>query len=379
MSVERLHRRGRAGVLAAAAAIVVVGVTGLIVVQGRGAKNPSIPATAPPAPSTPATPSTPSTPTTVPAPTVAPTTDNTTTTSEPAPEATILQPSEQLPIVVELDPNVVEIDVDLSVDKFPNNGDEQIWIAPGSSQGLVIAQKGADYLEFAGPDGTRRVGLAEEVFPLLAVDNVLYGLGETAVVDGQPSARFVAVALTGPNEGSVIAESLQDWNTYLELPVGAFAAGSQGVVDQARNRGATVIDYVDEFGDPAAPLANAQALVAVDTEALVAGQPATVTVDGVPTFRIQTDEATGDIGLAGSLPAWSGNWGPHIPVLARDGTTLIATPAQPEATWTRIPAGWSVAAQGADGPIVVRDNGSSYDIATVDPVRDTGSPIDDES
>ena len=357
---------GRGRALVGAAAVVIVGLSALVIVaRARDVDDPTNPATGP-APSATLPPAT-----VAPAPSSAPeATTSTPSTTSTATSTSAHQLAEQLPVVVESDPPLIQPTTAVSVDKYPNGGDEQIWVATGSPEGYVVAQKGAPFLEIVGNDGVRRVEIDEQIVPLLVIGNVLYGMGEVAVTDGQPSARFVAVALAGANEGTVVAESLQGWVAYVELPVGAFARGSTGVVDQARDIGATVIDYVDEDGEPLAPLGSGQAIIGVDFGALFAAEPAVVTVDGVPAFRIQTDEATLADGMNGPIPAWSGNAGPHIAVLARDGSMLIATPSFAASPWVRIPAGWQLAAQGPDGPILVRDTGAAYEISSVDPVVD---------
>lgn len=364
--------RRRTGVLVAAVAIVIVGVAAMVlVVRARGEDDPTVPATLPKTGTT-----------LLSVPVVIPESDTATMPSEPAtttttsPATSTSSPSQvdELPMVDEADPPVIEPTAEVSVDKFDNGQDAQIWVAIGSPEGYVVAQKGADYLEIVGTGGNRRIELTEQVVPLVVLGNVLYAQGEDAFTDGQPpSARFVAIALTGPNEGSVVAESLQSWVRYIELPVGAFTLGPNGVIDQARDIGATVIDYVNENGDPVTPIAGDHQLVAVDLAALFAAEPAVVTIDNAPTYRIRTDEATLADGMNGPLPAWSGNSSAYVPVYAKDGSTLLATLDNAESSWVRIPANWQIAAQGPEGPVVVRDIGDKYEIASVDPVIDLRS------
>ena len=71
--------------------------------------------------------------------------------------------------------------------------------------------------------------------------------------------------------------------------------------------------------------------------------------------------------------------GAYVPVLAQDGTNLLATLDAAESSWVRIAATWQVAAQGPDGPVVVRDTGSTFEIASVDPIIDVRSQDEGQS
>ncbi|MGB0113367.1 MAG: hypothetical protein WBP59_09130 [Ilumatobacteraceae bacterium] len=359
------RRRGVLLASAAAAIAVIVGVA-VAVTGGEDAPRTLTPATAPsPAPTTMAPP--PESAPVAPSPVTSDAVDD----SQPA---STTGPPTASSVIVDDEPPTIEPVPFATIEKFDNGGDEFVTAASGSGEGVVVMQKGHIAAQIVSPDDTGTLKLSEEISPLVVGPaDVLYAVGDVALIDGQPSMRFVAIPLSGPTAGTVVAESLADWNQYLELPVGAFMLGENGIVDQTRDVGSTVMEYVDRSGEPLGPIDGAGTPVAVDAMALYNGEPADVALLGEdPGWRISSDEVSGDLGPTGPVPAWTGNDGRvFVPVPARDGTTLLAT-LDPDGSgwWIRLPADWRIVAQGPDGATLVRDTGTTYEFASVDPEID---------
>ena len=117
--------------------------------------------------------------------------------------------------------------------------------------------------------------------------------------------EFVAISLTGPNAGQVVArQPVADPSLYLELPLGTFGNTADGVVDRVRQPGAVMIGHVDAAGMPA-------------------------TVDAGPLWQIDADDVVSDGTRQWTLaierhPDWRRS-SPASPLLRRRRTAPVST------------------------------------------------------
>jgi hypothetical protein len=154
-----------------------------------------------------------------------------------------------------LDPPArVEPEVFADVQVQGLSADAEPAIAVGES-GVAVLQPDGTSVTLIGPDSLiRNVAFAAGVVVseiALGPSDVLYGLTVRDPPPGQavPDAAIVAIALSGPNEGTIVAEAPLSAVAYVELPRGIFGHGQQGIIDRARF-GGQLIEYVDTNGAP---------------------------------------------------------------------------------------------------------------------------------
>jgi peptidoglycan hydrolase-like protein with peptidoglycan-binding domain len=245
-------------------------------------------------------------------------------------------------------------------------GAELPEVAVLSDGGAVVVDGGTSTAFVVGSDGgVSAVPL--DVVPRFVVATpgpVVYGLADT---DDSGAPEFVAVALAGPDAGSVVArQAIADPALYLELPVGAFGNVAGGVVDRVREPGTVMIGHVDVDGSPvslpAAPLWRI-------------GENGVVT-DGMRTWTLAVERSpqwSPPAAYAGESPpaptvdgggvAWttlgppqSADADPTLPVLAvlaGDGT----------GSWHSIPSDWHPASSDTGGTVFVRRVGDTIELA----------------
>ncbi len=339
----------------ASAAAIVTAVAGGAIVNHRPARRNVTVVPALPTESTPATtpaPTPPTSPPTVPATTVAPTPIGVSYLDppplfEPVPFASLqlAQPSESTS-----QPNVMSGEVAVTPTGF-------VVVDRNAPTALVLDQSGTviDTVTLDVDLGSIVAGPA----------NVLYGLHQGP----QPlDPSIVAIALSGPSRGSVIASSPVDIVTYVEIPVGAFGHGPTGIVDRVRDVGHELIRYVDETGQPLT--VDGSALVTIDAQS-------TVRMERGPTWPlvVQRDPTWSPPLTGRSPPAQAPNGGavfwteigppvdPHM--VYPDHTLPVVASLYADGTghWWRLPQGWSVAASDQWGTVLGHATETAFELA----------------
>ncbi len=204
--------------------------------------------------------------------------------------------------------------------------------------------------------------------------DVLYG-----VVQGtDPLMSLDAFALSGDRAGQVIASAPIPAAAFAEAPSGVLGHGTEGIID--RRTGELLLGYVDQTGVPTSLARPAHDVTitagSVDSGDLVVHDPdgahdwhLAITRD--PTYPSwHTGEAPVAASSHGGAVAWTAVGPPDNPsadvpsptvpviaVLAADGT----------GTWYSLTDGWQVAASDLDGTILMRLNGSTVELARLDP------------
>ncbi len=129
-------------------------------------------------------------------------------------------------------------------------------IAVGES-GVAVLHTDGTGVTLIGPDSlSREVVFATGVVVseiALGPSDVLYGLTfrDAPPAQAVPEAAIVAIALSGPGEGAIVAEAALPAVAYVELPRGVFGHGQHGIIDRARF-GGQLIEYVATDGTPLA-------------------------------------------------------------------------------------------------------------------------------
>ncbi|MEM9515782.1 MAG: hypothetical protein AAGA42_13100 [Actinomycetota bacterium] len=126
--------------------------------------------------------------------------------------------------------------------------------------GVIVGLPSESAIASVGFSGEQRVvQLQDELAdPDRAPQVVAYGPGDVAYAKlpvGPPFAfEIVAIPLSGPNAGTVVARSEPlDAGRWVELPTSSFGHGIDGIVARTRDVGATLLTYVDIDGRPATP------------------------------------------------------------------------------------------------------------------------------
>ncbi len=212
-------------------------------------------------------------------------------------------------------------------------------------------------------------------YPVLGPGGVLYGLSFTPSTDprqAEPDAAIVAQSLdTDPS--TVVNSVVVSANTYVEVPMGTFVAGPDGVYDLHRARG-KVMDYVD-----AAALGAAMPMLALEDPQ---GRPVVRTIDGSVEWIIAVEA---DPNAAGQFV------GPTPPAPGPDGTTrviryigpqletepadfgtptrqVVADLAPGGGRWWSLPDGWSAVTSSSYGTLLAGNTpDGQVDLAWFDP------------
>lgn len=352
----------------AAAAVAAAVVGAIVVIANREPTRDIVPApSVPPSPVPTATPTTAPMTTTPGAPSTAPTTANSLPTTDP----TVRPPASGDGLAVSyLDP--------------PPFLEPQIIGSVGSpgaeaADGIVATESGIVSVAYMtatviGWDGsTRTVGLRPDIevrgWIVLAAgpDDVLYAVATGIDDTNATAAAILAIPLSGPRAGEVVATTPTDINGMIERQVGWVGHGPTGLVDRDGRLG-EIAPYVDRNGDPlTAPPGIPEYRRNGDEVARVEG------TQRWP-LRITRASRSGDpyLGPAAAAPAPGGgavvwDWiGPRssdgdyamgsMPVvafLAPDGS----------ATWRRLPDGWGVVAADVWGTVLARRNGTGVELA----------------
>jgi hypothetical protein len=199
-----------------------------------------------------------------------------------------------------------------------------------------------------------------------------------AVVQGDGiDIALDAIALSGERAGQVVASAPVGVVTFAEAPDGVLGHGADGIID--RRTGETLLGYVDPSGAPIS-FGRATHQIAVAGGDLRSGDMVVTDPDGAHEWHLKivrdptspTPEFGENVAPSshGGAVVWSAvgppqSAGADIPsptepvvaVLAADGT----------GTWYSLADGWQVAASDIDGTILVRSNGSTTELARLDP------------
>lgn len=186
--------------------------------------------------------------------------------------------------------------------------------------------------------------------------DVLYGMVQGP---GTLDLAMVAVALSGPSAGEVIASAPISIVAYSELPVGTFGHGPTGIIDRVRDVGAQLIGYVDVDGSP----------LTLETAALVTIDDASVVrMEGGPTWPLEIErDVAGPSPYAGPRPPAQTGVGEAVFVTAIGGAidpaddysermlpVIVDLHADGTGTWWGITDGWGVGSSDVGGTILVR-------------------------
>jgi len=256
----------------------------------------------------------------------------------------------------------------------PSSADSGYEIAVGDGI-IVVTGNDTDITVLDTTTGaTTRRQLAVAVGqPVFGPDNVLYGLSFTPPTgeSQMPDAAIVAQPIDSDPIEIVVSVSVSA-NTYLELPLGTFVAGPDGIYDVDRARG-KVMDYVGS------------AITDLPLPALIDRPPTDGTVvrsgDGSAEWVLTVEQHPNAASpFAGDRPAAPGP-NDTTRVLRYIGPRLetepvdFGTPTQPviadlqpgTGRWWLLPDDWSVAQSSAQGTLLVRDVGDRLELAWFEP------------
>jgi hypothetical protein len=238
---------------------------------------------------------------------------------------------------------------------------------------VVVDRDGEEAIVIADDPalGTRRVQLDAVPYAITAgPDDVLYGL----VVAANDNVQVVAIPLSGPRRGEVVASADADATTFVELPVASLGHGPGGVTDRTRNTGEVLLGYVDVSG---APIESTQNWPDYGS-AVGDGKAWDFEVERHPGWREPFTDDSGaapTIGGLGVYWTWigadaggGGDFGtPSVPVIGvlHDGG---------EVAWWRLPEEWQVVASDVWGTLLARRlDDARIEFARFDP---TATPPD---
>jgi hypothetical protein len=242
---------------------------------------------------------------------------------------------------------------------------------------VVVDRDGEEAIVIADDPalGTRRVQLDAVPYAITAgPDDVLYGL----VVAANDNVQVVAIPLSGPRRGEVVASADADATTFVELPVASVGHGPDGVTDRTRNTGEVLLGYVDVSG---APIESTQNWPDYGS-AVGDGKAWDFEVERHPGWR---EPFTDDSGAAPTI----GGLGVYWTWIGADagGGGDFGTPSMPvigvlhddgEVAWWRLPEEWQVVASDVWGTLLARRlDDARIEFARFDPTATPlGNPAD---
>ncbi|TFH15623.1 MAG: hypothetical protein E4H05_08010 [Acidimicrobiales bacterium] len=359
-----------------AAALVVVLIGGLLVIGGGDAAiDPVDPVSSASTPTQPSTiPETePSTIAEQPIP--PPATSATTVPGTTAPGTSTSPPAVSVSVPVSYrDPPPLYVPVPFATVERPSSVDGGYEVAVGDGI-IVVTGNDTDItvLDIATGVTTRRQLAVAVGQPVFGPDNVLYGLSFTPPTGESQMPDAAIVAQPIGNDPIEIVDSVSvSANTYLELPLGTFVAGPDGIYDVDRARG-KVMDYVGS------------AITNLPLPALIDRPPTEGTVvrsgDGSAEWVLPVEQHPNAANpFVGDRPAAPGPNGTTV-VLRYIGPRLETEPAdfgtatQPAIAdlqpgtgrWWLLPDDWNLAQSSAQGTLLVRDVGNQLELAWFEP------------
>lgn len=375
-----------------AAAVAVVAVTAGVVVLNRDSDNELGPANPPVTDqTTEPTPTVGPNTTNVPASTT-PTTATTETTIKPTTTTTpedIVSDDPSLAVSYASPPSLLNLSpfATLTITDIVSTGAPAVAVLDGAA---VVLDWQTRSLVVADADGTTRtVPLDIEPngtntgLPFLITggpNDVIYGIRNAASEAEQALAEIVAIPISGPAAGTIVASETLSILPYIESSTTMLGLGQNGIID--RLAGEQLIAYVGQDGQPlVSPLeAPVVSIDQVDPYLDDTDNITTITRQGstgaiVWPLVIERDPTYVGPYTADSPPAPSINGGAtfwtsigapidpaqdfpeaSIPVIAElngDGTV----------TWYQLGAGWTVAASDIWGTILIRTDGDTIELA----------------
>jgi hypothetical protein len=359
--ITPVEARGRSPFLLAAACVLVAGLAAGAVAWRANSRKParititSVNTTAVASTTT----STPSTVTTIPG----STTTVPTTTTAPIGKGTRVSYLEPPPALT-LRP-LGSVTVPTSVD-----GHYQVAIG---DLGVAVATSGEQ-----GPGRFHVVGFDGKIRTVKTstAGIIAYGPGDVAyTTTGEPlrnTFAVVAVPLSGPKAGTVIASEPADVNRYIEYPMASFGHGTDGVM-MRRDAGATSIGYVDINGRPTTLGTPAPAFFSADLQSDT-GRPGSVrsstgtawsfTIQAAPgAARSYSPPAPTD----GGAGVYWNYVGPNLEPGTQSGVGSMGVIARltddGAARWWSLPTGWDVVASDLWGTVLAHLEGDQLQLA----------------
>jgi Protein of unknown function (DUF4232) len=213
------------------------------------------------------------------------------------------------------------------------------------------------------------------------VGNIAAGPGDVlyGVVQGtDPLMSLVAIALSGDRAGQVVASAPISAAAFAEAPNGVLGHGADGIID--RRTGELLLGYVDPTGTSTSfgrPLHD----VAITAGDLASGNLVVHDPDGAHDWPLMITHDSEGPGLQYADPpaAPSSHGGAVVWTTVgppEDPSADVPTPTEPviavlaadgTGTWYSLTDGWQVAASDLDGTLLMRLNGSTVELARLDP------------
>lgn len=373
-SDERSDRSSRRTylVLSVAAALVVVLIGDLVVIGGGDvAVGPVSSASTPAQPST----TLEAAPSTIAEQPIPPPTSATTAPRPTSPGASTAPPAVSVSVPVSYrDPPPLYVPVPFATVERPSSVDGYFEVAVGDG---IIVVTGNDtaitVLDVATGATTRRQLAAAVGLPVFGPDNIIYGLSFTPPTGESqiPDAAIVAQPI-GDDPIEIVDSVSVSANTYLELPLGTFVAGPDGIYDVDRARG-KIMDYVGS------------GIVDLPVPALIDRTPSQGAVvrsgddsaEWVLAVEQHPNAASPFVGERPAAPGPNGTTrvlryiGPRLeaePVDFGTPTQPVIADLQPgSGQWWSLPDDWSVAESTAQGTLLVREVGDRLELAWFEP------------
>lgn len=319
-----------------------------------------------------------------------PTTTVAPTATDVPPETTAssVLPTQTIAVSYDNPPPLVEPKVIASIPLEPNPNRSPISVAIDDNE-IAVSQPDTalvtlvGYEVGAGVETSRRtVDGAESLYStVLGPDDVLYGFGDIALVEGSavPDFRFVALALSGDRQGQVVAERRFSAVEYTELGPGAFGLGLGEVIDRTRNIGEAMIGYVDATGAPTTWTGEPPPMIVSEWGA--DGRSQSIAVLGAgPAWNLAiTPDPNNGGDYVGPIPPaptsggrviYSDNIGRDLTPGVDFGPSAMPVVAilEPDGTgrWVRLPDEWSVVSSDVWGTVLARTTDTALELALLD-------------
>ena len=300
----------------------------------------------------------------------APPTSATTVPDTTAPAASTSPPAVSVSVAVSYrDPPPLYTPVSFAAVERPSSVDGRYEVAIGDGI-IVITGDGTDItvLDIATGATTRRQLAVAVTQPVFGPGNVLYGLSFTPPT-GESQTSDAAIVAQSINEDPIaIVDSVRvPAIRYLELPVGTFVAGPDGIYDVVRTSD-KVMDYA---GSGLADLP-----LPAFIERPLSGGTIVRPGDGSAEWILSVQHPNAANSFVGDRPATPGPNG-TTRVLRYIGPRLetepvdFGTPTQPvvgdlqsgTGRWASLPDDWTVAESSAQGTLLARDAGDWLELA----------------
>lgn len=301
----------------------------------------------------------------------APSTSATTVPDTTAPATSTSPPAVSVSVAMSYrDPPPLYTPVPFAAVERPSSVDGRYEVAVGDGI-IVITGDGTDItvLDIATGATTRRQLAVAVTQPVFGPGNVLYGLSFTPPT-GESQTSDAAIVAQSINEDPIaIVDSVRvPAIRYLELPVGTFVAGPDGIYDVVRTSD-KVMDYV---GSGLADLP-----LPAFIERPLSGGTIVRSGDGSAEWILSVEQHPNAANsFVGDRPATPGPNG-TTRVLRYIGPRLetepvdFGTPTQPvvgdlqsgTGRWSSLPDDWTVAESSAQGTLLARDAGDRLELA----------------